>query len=251
MMTSPNTTRGKISGLLQTNKLVIFLEILFIFFPFWIGLIISDQSGTNHISLGGNLRILGGPITYLGLTISLVILWIVSWLRGIRWSYFGLIRPKSWFRTTLQSLGVALAVLLTVKLIINPLMNAIPNAGFQDLSRFDYLHGDLPNLIIMLVNIWITAAFLEEFLFRGYLMNRLIDLMGSQTTLAWVIALVGQAIIFGLVHAYQSPIGMFKVGLIGLVFGASFLVTGRNLWPLILAHGWIDSLDMVSHYFGG
>jgi hypothetical protein len=44
---------------------------------------------------------------------------------------------------------------------------------------------------------------------------------------------------------------MFKVGLIGLVFGASFLVTGRNLWPLILAHGWIDSLDMVSHYFGG
>ena len=150
-----------------------------------------------------------------------------------------------------QSLGVALAVLLTVKLIIYPLMNAIPDAGFQDLSRFDYLHGDLPNLIIMLVNIWITAAFLEEFLFRGYLMNRLIDLLGSQTTHAWVIPLVGQAIIFGLVHAYQSPIGMFKVGLIGLVFGASYLVTGRNLWPLILPHGLIDSLDIVSHYFGG
>jgi len=201
--------------------------------------------------LGGNLKIVGGPITHLGLIISLIILWIASRLRGVSWSFFGLTRPKSWFRTVLMSLGVALAVLLTVKLIINPIMNAIPNAGYQDLSRFDYLNGDLPNLIIMLVNIWVTAAFLEEFLFRGYLMNRLINLLGSQTNLAWVIAIVGQAVIFGLVHAYQSPIGMFKVGLIGLVFGLSYRVVGRNLWPLILAHGLIDSLDMVSHYFGG
>ena len=150
-----------------------------------------------------------------------------------------------------MSLGIALAILLTVKLIINPVMNALPNAGYQDLSRFDYLNGDLPNLIIMLVNVWITAAFLEEFFFRGYLMNRLVDLQGKQTKLAWGIALVGQAIIFGLAHAYQSPVGMFKVGIIGLVFGIAYLAVGRKLWPLILAHGLIDSLDMVSHYFGG
>lgn len=249
-MNDTKPPQGKLSQLLQTNKLAIFLEIVVILFPFWIGIIINDRIGLDHISLGGNLEFLGGPVTYLGLTISLIFLWIASRLRGVSWSNFGLVRPKSWFRTMLKSLGVALAVLLTVKLIINPIMSAIPNAGFQDLSRFDYLNGDLPNLIIMLVNIWITAAFLEEFLFRGYLINRLIDLLGSQTKLAWVIAAVGQAVIFGLVHAYQSPIGMFKVGLIGLVFGLSYRVVGRNLWPLILAHGLIDSLDMVSHYFG-
>jgi hypothetical protein len=66
-----------------------------------------------------------------------------------------------------------------------------------------------------------------------------------------VIVLVGQAVIFGLVHAYQSPAGMFKVGVIGLVFGLSYLGVGRNLWPLILAHGFIDSMDMVQHFFGG
>ncbi len=77
------------------------------------------------------------------------------------------------------------------------------------------------------------------------------DLFGNESKLAWVIALVGQAVIFGLIHAYQSPVGMFKVGLIGLVFGVSYLVVGKNLWPLILAHGLIDSLDMVSHFFGG
>ena len=211
----------------------------------------SDRFGTGRISLGNNLVILGDPITYLGLIISLVLLWISSQLRSVSWRDFGLIRPKSWFRTVLMSLGIALAILLTVKLIINPIMNTLPNAGYQDLSRFDYLNGDLPNLVIMLVNIWITAAFLEEFLFRGYLMNRLVDLQGKQTKLVWGIALVGQAIIFGLVHAYQSPIGMFKVGVIGLVLGLAYLIVGRKLWPLILAHGLIDSLDMVSHYFGG
>ena len=129
-------------------------------------------------------------------------------------------------------------------------MNTLPNLGSQDLSRFDYLTDNLPNLIIQLVNVWITAAFLEEFMFRGYLMNRIIDLHGKETKIAWVIALVGSAVIFGLVHFQQGAGGMFKVGAIALVFGLSYLAVGRKLWPLILAHGLIDSFDMVLHYFG-
>jgi membrane protease YdiL (CAAX protease family) len=250
-MNSTSSNKSKLGEMLQTNKFAIILEIVVIFLPFWLGIMISNNSGTDRISLGGELVLMGGPITYMGLIISLIFLWIATKLRGENWSYFGLVKPKNWFRTVLMALGVSLAVFGTVKLIINPVLSAFPDAGFQDLSRFDYLNGDLPNLIIMLVNIWITAAFLEEFLFRGYLAKRLTDLLGKETKLAWVIALVGQAVIFGLIHAYQSPVGMFKVGLIGLVFGVSYLVVGKNLWPLILAHGLIDSLDMVSHFFGG
>ena len=66
-----------------------------------------------------------------------------------------------------------------------------------------------------------------------------------------MIALVGQAVVFGLDHSQQGPGGMFKVGVIGAVFGLFYLAVGRNLWPLILAHGLIDSIDMVSHCFGG
>jgi len=250
-MNSTSSNKSKLGEMLQTNKFAIILEIVVIFLPFWLGIMINDNSGTDRISLGGELVLMGGPITYLGLIISLVFLWIATKLRGENWSFFGLVKPKNWFRTVLMALGVSLAVFGIVKLIINPVLSAFPDAGFQDLSRFDYLNGDLPNLIIMLVNIWITAAFLEEFLFRGYLAKRLTDLFGKETKMAWVIAMVGQAVIFGLIHAYQSPVGMFKVGLIGLVFGVSYLVVGKNLWPLILAHGLIDSLDMVSHFFGG
>jgi len=119
-----------------------------------------------------------------------------------------LIRPKSWFRTVLISLGVALAILGTVIMIINPIMKAFPDLGSQDLSSFDYLSGNLPNLVLQLLNIWITAAFLEEFMFRGYLMKRIVDLQGKETKIAWVIALVGSAVIFGLVHSQQGAGGM-------------------------------------------
>lgn len=250
-MSEKITSQGKFGNLLQTNKIAILLEIAIVILPFWLGLIISDHTGIDRISIGGNLIIMGSPITYLGLTISLIALWLTSCWRGAGWHSFGLHQPKGWLRTVLQSLGIALVVFLVVKLIINPLMAVLPNGGIQDLSRFDYLQGDLPNLVIMLVIIWITAAFLEEFLFRGYLMNRLIELQGKHTKLAWGTAIIGQAVIFGLVHAYQGPAGMFKVGLIGLVFGISYLAVRKNLWPLILAHGLIDSLDMISHYFGG
>ncbi len=107
------------------------------------------------------------------------------------------------------------------------------------------------SVVLQLVNIWITVAFLEKFMLRGYLMNRIVDLQGNQTKIAWIIALIGQAIVFGLVHSQQGPGGMFTVGAIRLVFGLSYLAVGRNLWPLILAHGFIDSMDMVQHFFGG
>jgi len=237
--------------LLRTSRLAILLEIVVVSLPFYLGLAISDKLGSDHVPLGGDVVIMGGLIAYLGLIISLLFLWVASRLRGASWSDFGVARPKSWLRTVFVSFGVLLALFGTIIWVINPIMNAIPNLPPQDLSRFDVLNGNLPNLIIQLVNIWITAAFLEEFMFRGYLMNRIIDLQGKETKIAWVVALIGSAVIFGLVHSQQGPGGMFKVGAIGLVFGLSYLAVGRNIWPLVLAHGLIDSLDMVQHFFGG
>ena len=243
--------QDKLGELLRTNRLVILLEIVVVLLPMYLGLIINDRSGTDHIPLGGNVVMLGGPTMYLGMIISLLLLWITSRLRGAGWGDYGLTRPKSWFRTILMSLGVAFAILGAVVLLINPIINAIPNVEPRDMSRFNYLEGNLPNLIIQLVIIWITAAFLEEFIFRGYLLNRLVDLQGRQTRLACVIAVISQVSIFRLAHAYQGPVGVLKTGAIGLVFGLAYLAVKRNLWPLIIAHGLIDSIDMVTHYFGG
>jgi hypothetical protein len=114
-----------------------------------------------------------------------------------------------------------------------------------DNSRFDILHGNLPNLILNVVAVWFTAAFFEELVWRGYLMNRLVDLQGKETKLAWVISLIGSAIIFGLGHTYQGLGGVIQITVVGLLFGAAFLTTRRNLWPVIIAHALVDTIGFV------
>ena len=109
-MKDPKTLQEKLGESLQTNKFAIFLEIVVVFLPLYLGLAISDRLGIDQIPLGGDVVIKGGPILSLGMIISLVFLWLASRLRGVSWDYFGMTRPKSWFRTVLKSLGVALAV---------------------------------------------------------------------------------------------------------------------------------------------
>jgi len=236
---------------LKKNKFAILLEIIVVFLPLYLGISISDKAGINQTRLGEQVILLGGPLVYLGLIVSHVLLWIVSRYRGTGWKDYGLPRINKWFFTVLKGLGVAFAILGVVVLVINPLLNSIPGIDPRDMSRFNFLKGDLPNLIINLAAMWITAGFIEEFLWRGYLMNRLMDLFSNKTAVSWVIVMILSSIIFGLGHAYQGAAGTIKTGAVGLVFGVSYLVVGRNLWPLILAHALIDSLDFISHYFGG
>jgi membrane protease YdiL (CAAX protease family) len=36
----------------------------------------------------------------------------------------------------------------------------------------------------------------------------------------------------------------------GLILGAAYLLSGRNLWASILAHGFIDTVGVTLAYFG-
>ena len=51
-------------------------------------------------------------------------------------------------------------------------------------------------------------------------------------------------------HAYKGPAGMIDSGVGGFVFGAAYLLSGRNLWAAILAHGFVDTLGVGLLYFG-
>ena len=246
-MKDQKPSQEKIGKLLQTSKFAILLEIAVVFVPLYMLLIMSNRLGGNDfVPLGGSLVLAGAPLVYLGMILALAAVWVVSKMRGISWSYFGLARPKSWARTILMGIGMTV-----VFLVAATLLSQLIKTPEADLSRFAPLHGNLPNLIINVIALWFTAGFLEEFLWRGYLMNRLIDLQGKNTKLAWAISLVGSAIIFGLAHAYQGLPGVIKTSTVGLLLGGGFLAVRRNLWPLIIVHVVIDTINMVQHYFGG
>jgi membrane protease YdiL (CAAX protease family) len=241
----------KLRELLRTNKLAILLEIAVVFVPLYVLLAISNRmGGDDFLPLGGGLVLAGGPLVNLGLVLTILTFWIVCKMRGSTWSDFGLARPKSWGRTILMGFGVTVGIIVSFPLLMALVQLVVPIPQ-QDVSRFAFLRGDLPNLILNVLAMWFTAGFLEELLWRGYLMNRLVDLQGNKTKLAWVIALVGSAIIFGLGHTYQGLGGVVKVTAAGLLFGAAFLTVRRNLWPVIFAHALLDTISFVQHYFGG
>jgi membrane protease YdiL (CAAX protease family) len=211
----------------------------------------SDRfGGDDFVPLGGDLVLAAGPLVNLGLILTLAIVWVVSKIRGSTWSAFGLARPKSWGRTILMGIGVTVGFIVFGSLVLSPIQQAFPNVQ-EDLSRFDFLQNDLPNLIINVIAMWFTAGFFEEFLWRGYLMNRLVDLLGKKTKLAWVISLVGSAIIFGVAHTYQGLGGVINITAVGLLFGSAFLIVRGNLWPLIIAHAVLNTINFVQYYLGG
>jgi hypothetical protein len=80
----------------------------------YLGLIINDRSGTDHIPLGRNVVVLGGPDMYLGMIISLLLLWITSRLRGAGLGLLDILVPFAWWR----SLAMASAVISLLLLII-------------------------------------------------------------------------------------------------------------------------------------
>jgi membrane protease YdiL (CAAX protease family) len=78
----------------------------------------------------------------------------------------------------------------------------------------------------------VAAPVLEEMLFRGYILDELCRTMRTP------LAVVTQAVLFGLTHWSQGPLAMASITIMGILFGVARVsrVFGGGLAPLILAH---------------
>jgi membrane protease YdiL (CAAX protease family) len=174
--------------------------------------------------------------------------WISLRVRKLRWRDVGLCRFRNW-KTTL-GLGVVAGLLLEgfELFVTQPLL--VKWLGKQpDFDVFRALHGNLKWTLLAIVGAWTLAAFGEEMVYRGYLMNRVADLL-NRTRGAWLLSLIVVHVAFGLAHAYQGVTGVIDEGLMGLLLGLIYLRTGRNLSVPIVAHGVSDSLDFVLIFLG-
>jgi membrane protease YdiL (CAAX protease family) len=168
--------------------------------------------------------------------------WISLRLRGQGLRSVGLRRPASWRRTILVAAATAIALQLLSIHVTEPLLTRLTGQPL-DLSRFRPVVGNLPLAAFYLVVIWTLAAFGEELVYRGYLLNRAADL-GGGTPIAFVTSCVIIAVLFGLGHVYQGATGALDSVISGLVLGACYLLAGRNLWLPILTHGFIDTIGL-------
>jgi membrane protease YdiL (CAAX protease family) len=90
--------------------------------------------------------------------------------------------------------------------------------------------------------VWIlapTAAFCEEFLYRGYLLGLLSQWFHSLPW-SWGVSSVA----FGLAHVYQGWAGTLRAAVLGALLAYPVVRLG-SLYPSILAHGLIDAIALA------
>lgn len=80
----------------------------------------------------------------------------------------------------------------------------------------------------------LSAGIAEELVFRSFLILALFVAAGSM-----IFAVALSIVIFAASHAYQGWTGALRVGLLGLVLTAPFLLTG-SVYPSIIAHAVLD-----------
>ena len=98
--------------------------------------------------------------------------------------------------------------------------------------------GDIPLWILLSL----SAGFVEEFAFRGYLQRQ----FGALLRCPWC-GVVAQALLFGVTHGYQGPLLVVRITVIGLVFGAAAKAR-RSIVPGVVAHAAMDILGGLAAF---
>jgi len=174
--------------------------------------------------------------------------WISIRIRGLRWRNLGFTLNRGWLLTLALGVGAGLLMEAFELFVSQPLLIRI--TGKQpDLSDVQAIYGNLKWTLILLALTWPLAAFGEEMVWRGYLMNRVAGI-GKHTRLAWIVGLVAVNMAFGYAHSYQGVTGIIDEGLMGVLLGLFYLGTGSNLSVPIIAHGVADTVDLLLIFFG-
>jgi uncharacterized protein len=174
--------------------------------------------------------------------------WLSLRVRGVGWRGVGLRRPARWGRALTLGAVTGVTFQFFGTYVLEPLIVRLTGQPV-DLSQFGTLRGNVAVLLILLALVWTFAAFGEEFVYRGYLMNRVADLAGGGTA-AWALSLAFVSVLFGVGHLYQGVSGILVNTAAGLVYGAVYLRAGRNLWAPIIAHGVYDTVGLAFLYLG-
>lgn len=188
---------------------------------------------------------LATPVMGLGLWGAVAAGWALLRLSKRSYGDLGFKRPASWLKTLgwavlaalVSNLGAfAIGALISTNLNWPPLDTSYIRASIE---------GDVAAYVMwMVLVVWGSAAFGEELFARGFVLDRLHAVFGNGR-IGLVIAVLGQAALFGALHAVQGPTGIVITAYVGLVFAIVYYASGRNLWAPILAHGLMDSVGLT------
>lgn len=168
---------------------------------------------------------------------------LVGIRRGGKITFQELVGAKwSRWQTIIGDLGIALATLVAMAMIGN--LSNIALGPFQhDSAAFHSMAPQNTVEALAFLALALTAGFVEEFVFRGYIQRQGQVLCGST-----VVASILQLILFSQGHFYQGWIRLVPVMLIGVVLTIVALWR-KSLIPGMIAHGLGDGLVAFIFFF--
>ena len=176
------------------------------------------------------------------------LIWILVRKQKKNWGEFGLAKPDNWPKTILTVIIWLVFFQVSIGWILKPWIIRLTGRPL-DISEFEILQGNFNALLRGLAVVWTIAAFGEEMVFRGYFLNRIIDLFRS-SKIGICFAVLGSSLIFGMGHIYQGVSGLILASIAGVIYSLAFLSSGKNLWVPILVHGLYDTWAFLVLYLG-
>jgi membrane protease YdiL (CAAX protease family) len=170
----------------------------------------------------------------------LVLAWVST--SETSWRELGFVRPKSWVRSTTLGIVFGCALKFFLKAIVMPLLGADP------INRtYHYLAGNSASLALMALYI-LVASFNEETVFRGFVFERLGNLLGHNLLATIGTVLVSSAWFAAVHYLEQGVAGVEQAAMTGLAFGTVFAVT-RQIWIPMIAHAAYDLTAIAIIYW--
>ena len=161
--------------------------------------------------------------------------------RGERWASLGLARPRSWIAAIAGAVALYLVNMALSEWVvpaIADIFKPLPQVSFMA-----YVRGNLGGFALWVTIGWIVGGFIEECLFRGFLLTRVSQLFANPAA-GIAIAIVAQAVLFGSLHLYGGAFAFIHATVFAIANGIFYVLLGRNLWPLIAVHGLWNSIAM-------
>ena len=166
--------------------------------------------------------------------------------RGGTLADLGFKRPARWAAVPFQVAGILVAF-IAMQSLAPLLVSSFISIPEPDLSRYDSIAGNLGAAIAMALILPLTASIPEEIIYRGFLIGRLSEIFGRNTGGASLAVLI-QALVFGAIHFQWGIGGMILTLMMGIVWGIAYLLCGRNLLIVILAHSGGHILFVIQLY---
>jgi membrane protease YdiL (CAAX protease family) len=154
----------------------------------------------------------------------------------------GLGTPASLLQTGAFALG-GLAVLLAASPVADRIASTFLKAP-PNLRAFRAIQASPGRLVLGIAVAWALGGFLEELVFRGVILQAVeTALHGGPVSSA--VAVLAAALGAGVIHLYQGPRAAAIITQLSVLFGVVFVMSGHNLWAVILCHGLYDTVAFV------